>query len=264
MRKGAATVVAGSLVILGAVAVTNRATFGFTGITPSFGFHLSTKTTPFLERLPERYAAAREILIEERDAELVKRGGPHSGTQAVWSVRDELSAATGLSTVELSKYLVRMNATLIMAAPLEYLQEVARSLATYWLPAPGPLAGLGSRPLRWLAAAVHLLVVCVLFLELAVLGGGALLAATRRRAAGRAAVPIGAPARSLAVAAWSLALAIVAYTMAISCLIDIGEPRQRKPTDLLIVFLCVIGLHLWGRAITPGGRAESSPTVPRG
>jgi hypothetical protein len=264
MRKAAVTLVAGSLVILGAVAAYNRATFGFTGITPSFGFHLSTKTTPFLERLPERYAAVREILIRERDAELVKRGGPHSGTQAVWSVREELSAATGLSTVELSKYLVRMNATLIMAAPLEYLQEVARSLATYWLPAPGPLAALGSRVLRWCAAAVHLLVVGVLFLELAVLGGGALLAATRRIAAGRAAVPIGGPASRLALGAWSLALAIVAYTMAISCVIDIGEPRQRKPTDLLILFLCVMGLHLWARAITPGGRAESSPTAPRG
>ena len=264
MRKAAVTLLLGSLVVLGAVAADNRARFGFTGITPSFGFHLSTKTTPFLERLPERYAAVREILIRERDVELVQRGGPHSGTQAVWSVRDELSAATGLSTVELSKYLVRMNATLIMAAPLEYLQEVARSMATYWLPAPGPLAALNSRVLRWLAAAVHLLVVGVLFLELAALGGGALLAATRRIAAGRGAIPIGTPGGGIATGAWALALTIVAYTMAISCLIDIGEPRQRKPTDLLILFLCVLGVHLWTQAVTPVGRAESSPTVPRG
>ena len=48
------------------------------------------------------------------------------------------------------------------------------------------------------------------------------------------------------------------YTMIISCVIDIGEVRQRRATDLLIIFMCVLGAHLWRQSLTTDARASSS------
>jgi hypothetical protein len=142
-RAGTA-LLAGTLLIVGAVSVANYVRFDYFGLTPMSGFHLSTKTMPFVERLPDRYATVREILIRERDSELTKRGGLHTGSQAVWAVRPQLQAATGLSQPQLSAYLFKMNIELIGRAPVEYLQEVMRSASGYWFPAAGPLANMSS------------------------------------------------------------------------------------------------------------------------
>jgi hypothetical protein len=57
--------------------------------------------------------------------------------------------------------------------------------------------------------------------------------------------------------AWLLSAAIVLYTMLLSCFLDIGEPRQRRPTDVLLLFMCFIGAHVWARirkdVTSPGG-----------
>ena len=228
-------------VIVGGYAVANSARFGWFGVTPSLGFHLSTKTIGFVERLPEEYAGVREILVRARDAELVKRGGTHTGTQAIWSARDELREATGLSEPELSSFLVRMNLVLIRRAPIEYLQDVARSCAVYWFPAAGRLAAMDSAMLRWLWIALHGALVLILALELAVVAGLASISAVLRR------VPASRAwhANRHQLFTFGLALAIVFYTMALSCFLDIGEPRQRRPTDALFVTACVLGLAIW-------------------
>ena len=44
-----------------------------------------------------------------------------------------------------------------------------------------------------------------------------------------------------------LAGAIFLYTLLLSCFLDIGEPRQRRPTDVLLLFMCFVGMHLWVR-----------------
>jgi hypothetical protein len=248
--KAALALVAGSLLILGSLAWLNHQRFGHFGVTSSFGFHLSTKTMLFVEQLPEEYAAAREILIRERDVQLVKRGGVHTGSQTIWSVRPELAAATGLSDQELSRYLVKMNLTLIRRAPLAYLQEVARSLAAYWFPAHGALANMGSTLLRWLWTAQHGVLVCFFFLQIAVIVGVAAFSASQRFSSGRgnlSGLTIGVNA--VQMAAYVLAGAIVFYTMVLSCVIDIGEPRQRRPTDVLVVAMCVLGAHVWRQTV---------------
>ena len=154
----AGALVLGSLVILGGLCARNLAVFGYFGVAPTFGFHLSTTTAALFERLPDDYSVARDILVRARDAQLVKPGGKHDGTQAIWHARDELTKATGLSTPELSKYLVKMNLRLIAQSPLEYLEEVGRSVPIYWFPTVGPLAAMGSSSLRWLWALLHLAV----------------------------------------------------------------------------------------------------------
>lgn len=228
----AAVLVLGSFVILGGLCVRNFTAFGYVGVAPTFGFHLSTKTTSLLERLPDEYAVARDILIRERDAQLVKPGGKHNGTQAIWHAREELSRATGLSTPQLSAYLVKMNLRLIAQSPLEYLEEVGRSFAAYWFPATGPLASMGSSTLRWLWALLHLSVVAVLIMT-----PGVILRSMPTQLSGPPHMHV----------AWLLSAAIVIYTMLLSCFLDIGEPRQRRPTDVLLLFMCFAAAHLWNR-----------------
>jgi hypothetical protein len=256
IRTGMA-LVAGSLLVLGTYAYFNHVKFGYFGLTPSLGFHLSTKTMSFVERLPDEYAEVREIFIRERNAQLVKRGGPHTGTQTIWSVRPELAAATGLSTAELSAYLLKMNLTLISRAPLEYLQEVARSLATYWFPFSGPLAGMNSSLLRWVWGLLHGALVMVLILEVAMLVALAALRLSERfaRLQRRLVAPIAATATQ--TLAFALAGGIVFYTMILSCVIDIGEPRQRRTTDALFVFMCFLGIHVWRQTLERARLAEA-------
>jgi hypothetical protein len=43
---------------------------------------------------------------------------------------------------------------------------------------------------------------------------------------------------------------IVFYTAVISCLIEFGNARYRAPTDGLIIFMLVLGLHLWRRLVS--------------
>jgi hypothetical protein len=248
VAKAAVALVAGSLVIVGTVSFVNYRKFNYAGVSPLLGFHLSTKTMTFVERLPDEYAAVREVLVRARDAELTKRGGTHSGTQAVWAAQSELSRVTGLTTPQLSAYLVRMNVALIRAAPLDYLQEVARSVATYWLPAAGPLASMQSTALRWLWALLHIAVMTVFWLEIVALAGVVLLGIGARSAgAGTTLVEVNATAHQ--ARAYLLAAVIVFYTMVLSCAIDIGEPRQRRSTDVLIVFMCFVGAHIWRQTI---------------
>ncbi len=236
----------GFAVLVGAYASFNKRRFGYFGVTFSIGFHLSTKTMGFVERLPDEHAVVREILIRERDRQLTQRGGYHTTTQTIWSVRDELQAATGLSRPKLARHLLRLNLFLIGKAPLEYLQEVARSAAVYWFPAATRPASFGARVFRWAWVALHAGVVLMLFLHLVGLAGLGLIRVSFGSAgAGGAAVLCPTALQALA---YTLAGAIVFYTMALSCLLDIGDPRQRRPTDVLIVFMCVLGAHVWHRA----------------
>jgi hypothetical protein len=241
----AATLVLGSILIVGGLSVWNLAVFGYFGVAPTFGFHLSTTTTSLFERLPDEYSVVRDILVRERDAQLVKPGGRHDGSQAIWHARDEISKATGLSTPELSAYLVKMNLRLIAQSPLEYLEEVGRSFVTYWFPAVGPLAAKGSSALRWLWGLLHLAVMMVLIMT-----AGVVFRAMPRRVPDSVYVP---------AVAYLLSAVIVIYTMLINCFLDIGEPRQRRPTDVLLVFMCFVAAHLWVRlrrtAAASGGTA---------
>jgi hypothetical protein len=254
-----AVLIAGSAAVIASAASANYARFGYFGLTPAFGFHLSTKTMTFVERLPEEYATVREILVKERDREITERGGLHTGTQTIWAARPALVEATGLSKPELAAYLVRMNLTLIRRAPIEYLQEVARSLAGYWFPAAGRLASLDSSLARWSWTLLHFAIVAAFAIQLIVLGGVTIYEASRRQVApARGGTGVALHASLASILGYFIAGTIVFYTMIISCVIDIGEVRQRRATDLLIIFMCVLGAHMWRQSLTTDARASSS------
>ena len=48
---------------------------------------------------------------------------------------------------------------------------------------------------------------------------------------------------------YGLAGTIVFYTAAISCLVEVGDPRYRVPTDGLIVFMLFLGTDLRRRLV---------------
>ena len=240
-----------SLLMLFVGAYANWVKFGFFGVNPALGFHLSTKTMSFVERLPDEYATVRDILVRERNAQLVRAGGTHTGTQAIWSARSELETVTGLPTPDLSRYLVRMNVRLIAMAPIEYLQEVAQSIAGYWFPAAGPVTTMGSRTLRWTWVLLHFALVSILFMQLVVAAGITLFYGSTCLVVPRPILVLSTtPATPEQIFAFVTAGIIVFYNMLLSCAIDIGEPRQRRPTELFLVFMCVLGAHVWHRTLT--------------
>jgi hypothetical protein len=243
--KASVVLVLGSVILLGTVAWSNARKFSYPGIVPTAGIHLSTKTMGIVERLPEEYAVVREILVRERDAQLTRRGGTHTGTQTIWSVRPEVQAATGLSKAELSGFLLRMNLTLIARAPMEYLQEVARSVSGYWFPAAGALASMDSSALRWLWAGLHAAIIGIFFLQVVAVAGVATCRAVLP--ARRGSPDLAIEATGVQISAYVLAGVIVLYTMVLSCFLDIGEVRQRRPTDVLVVFMCAVGVCVWIR-----------------
>jgi hypothetical protein len=253
----------GTMAALGPVIWVNATRFEYTGIVPTVGLHLSTKTMGFVERLPDEYAAAREILVRERDRQLIRRGGTHTGTQAIWSAREELSEATGLSGPELSSYLVRMNLTLIKRAPLEYFNEVARSFATYWFPPAGALVDMSGTPWRLVWTMLHVAVLALFFAQLVVLAGVWMLWLTRRAAGWHDAMRDMSMTRPQA-SMFLLAGTVVFYTMVLSCVVDIGEVRQRRPTDLFILFMCALGGWAWFEAArrSPRERRAAAAAAP--
>jgi hypothetical protein len=249
LRTAGAGLLLGNLLIVGAFAEFNEWKFGFFGIVPTLGFNLTTKTILFVEQLPEQYATLREVLIREREAELVRRGGFHDGSQTVWNARPALTAATGLSTPNLSAYLVRADLGLIRHAPVPYLRDVARSAGTFWLPADGVLADFHSTAARAAWLLVHGSVVVIWWLQIAALAGAIVFDLSRRICSGGPYPPLlkQLSASPTAATGYLVAAFLVFYTMAITCLIDIGEPRQRRPTDLLTLFMCALGVHVWTR-----------------
>ena len=42
-----------------------------------------------------------------------------------------------------------------------------------------------------------------------------------------------------------IAIAIIIYTMLVSVGADVGNPRHRAPTELLIFFVVALGIHFW-------------------
>jgi hypothetical protein len=119
---------------------------------------------------------------------------------------------------------------------------------------------MGLSPLRWTWISLHVLLSIAFFAQLTALAGFALLALAISDARGYAAA-LWARSRITThqAFAFGLAVAIVFYTMAVTCLVDIGEPRQRRSTDALFVFACVLGIGLWRNARAALNRDPSSP-----
>lgn len=244
--KASAILIGWSALLVGGYALMNYLKFGYFGITHLLGFHLTTRTIRYIERLPDQYATVRDILIKHRDAQLVRPHSSHTGYMSIWSAIPELKQATGLSEPQLSRYLLHINLLLIRKAPLNYLHEVFWALSTYCFPSAGELANMNSKVVQLIWVTIHFF---TLGISITVTIGlfGVFLYIVCRRFLGlslsfstQKVKPIG-----LSILSFLLSGTVVIYTALVSCLVEEGEPRVRTPTDALIVFMIFAGARIW-------------------
>jgi hypothetical protein len=203
--------------------------------------------------LPDEYATVREVLIKARDADLIARGGSHTGYEYMSNpdLIQELSDITGLQRPQLAKYLTRINLLLIRKAPLQYLYNVSSAFAYYWFPSSTMLANMNSRFIQLLWGAIHFCLIGIFALTLAVFIGGLPYMMTHKRFAARSdsALLKELTLSQLQGYVYILAGTIVIYTALISSLFETGEPRYRVPTDGLIALLAFLGTDLYRRSL---------------
>lgn len=235
---GGAVVCAALVIVVTSVSAYNRAHFGFTGLSPLLGLTLSHKTPRLLETLPSDYDGVREILIRHRDADLVDPRGDHLGYAYVYRAIPELEQATGLRGAELSGYLVRMNLALIARHPMEYLDEVGRSLLWYASPGVTSAGGFGSTALRAMGNVLRALVNGAFVLALMLLAGPVAMRCLREPPPmRRMAAPTPTDTRLLAAASF---LALIGGSALLSSALTAAVWRLRVPVDLmLLAFVCL-------------------------
>jgi hypothetical protein len=242
--------ISGSILIIGGYAFFNYRSFGYFGITAKLGLSLTQKTVHVIERLPDEYAATREVLIRQRNVDLLASGGTSLGY--ISNVVPELTRITGFDMVRLSNYMLKLNLLLIQKAPLNYLREVVWAFGSYSFPSSTTLANFDSRPVQFVWGALHFFLMAAFACTLIVLVGAAIyISKCKRFVKQRNNIILNSERRLVHAQAFSYGLAgtIVIYTAAISCFIDAGDARHRVPTDVIIVFMVFLGTHLWHRLV---------------
>jgi hypothetical protein len=251
LGRAAASVMLTSLLFVGGYTAFNYVKFGFPGVTPMLGFHLGTKTVRVLERIPERDAAVKAVLLRHRDGHLVQPNSSHTGYMYVWSSVPDLQQATGMDLPELSRYLQQIHLRLIAGAPLEYAMEVLRAACSYWFPSITAVGAMDSRVLQLVWSMVHLGLIAVFLLQLVLLAGSTAYLAARRQAIGFT---------GLELLAYSMAGTLILYTMLVSILVESGVSRVRTPADIFLVAMTAIGIRIWLRQVHR--EAPAAPAVP--
>jgi hypothetical protein len=220
-----------SSAIIGAFCLFNWVKFDYFAITPALGWNLCTKTAGYIERAPK--SPLRDQLVERRNKSLVE-GASHSGSQYIYGFEHDVARVTGLDGVPLAKYMLAYNKKLILGSPLYYLVSVGAALTGYWLPALGMICNANSRLLQGVWTLMHFGLMAAFFLQLLAIVGTALTTGLAQM-----------PAR-LKFVYW-MAVIMIFYTMALTCLLDVGNPRCRVPTDGLLVVATLIGFEMWKR-----------------
>jgi len=249
VRRASLILVIGTIAIVTVYSLMNFAKFGYPGVTPLLGYNLSTRTVRFIERLPEKgkYAEVRAALIKIRDEHLVQPNSSHTGYQYIWDAQPELEKITGLKDPQLSNYLTQMNLTLISKAPMEYLQDVAWAAGSYWFPSTRGLANMNSTIVQLGWAALHFVFLGFFTLQLFLFMGIELFKKSRGFVARRHGHKWTEPEfglRSVQVMAYVFAGIMVFYTMALTCFLDVGQPRQRTSTEAIFIFMVFLGALL--------------------
>ena len=260
--KGGVSLVLGSILVLGGYAYLNYKTFGYFGVSPKLGLSLSTKTWRVVERLPDRYAPIRGVLITARDSQLVEVSD-HDGSMSVWAAVPGLMRVTGLDFADLSTYMFKVNLRLIVDAPLHYLREIIWAFGSYLFPSSTMLANFDSRIVQSLWTVLHVTILAGFMLSLVLVFGGVVFLKACGQFGSAHPGTLRLQFRSIESHAttYGLAATIVFYTAVVSCLIEVGDPRYRVCTDSLIVFMIFLGTRLWRQLLAlvnsiVAGRAE--------
>jgi hypothetical protein len=231
--KNAVALILPALLLLGGLTVHNRTRFGYSGLTYLLGHHLGTRTVPLYEEIPD--PQVRDVMVSTRNAAYPRRN-PYWTT---WYTRADLMRIKGLSPVHLAGYMEKIHLRLILTHPLAYLEEATRAFVHFW--SPELPAQTNRSVVIHLISAVTQVLVCAAFWLSIILWAG--LSMGRLFLAAPEWLPRG-NARLL----YGAAVAVVAYTAALSSALDIGEPRYRGPADLLILFVPLATAHFMAAA----------------
>ena len=206
---------------------------------------LATRTVSVLERIPDEYGVEREIMIAARNRDLIRRGSSHQGDQYYFSIESDLMAATGLQRAEFERRIMKIYVLLILNAPMTYLMEVLHSCTTFWFPWAYKLSGSGTSLVRLFWSGLSGAWIGFFLVQVVVLTGASLLALLRWLRTSRQTFRfnhMGIPDRDIAI--YLIGIAIIFYTMVISCTLNIGEGRYRAPLDPILICLSFIGARI--------------------
>lgn len=223
--RGVALVTMPAVLAVGALITFNAVRFDSPSMTPMTAWHLSTRTSGYVEDLPASEEPARSALIRSRNERLLNHE-EHRATDYAFRLRDDLRGITGMDDRELDRYMLRLDLMLISGNPFGYLGAVLDALVLHIGFNSNGAAFAGSPFLGQLTMGVHWVLVTVSAVALVGLAGLALAGRFRDRR--------GSPVLMAAV--------IVVWSAAVACATEIGAPRVRSPTDPLIVLLVVVGL----------------------
>ncbi len=244
--KAGVVLISWSALLVGGYALMNYLKFGYFGVTHYLGFHLTTRTIRYIEKLPDQYAVVRDILIKHRDAHLIRPHSSHTGYMSIWSAIPELKQATGLSEPQLSRYLLHINLLLIRKAPLHYLHEVFWALSTYCFPSVTELASMNSWTIQLIWVIVHFFTLSIFIaITIGLLGVFFYIICRRFLSLSQSFATQEVKSISMSILSFLLSGTVVIYTALVSCLIEEGEPRVRTPTDALLVFMIFVGAYMW-------------------
>lgn len=223
LRTTAAVLVPAALCI-GALVGVHGVRFGEVSLTPLTGWYLGSRTSGYVERLPERFEPARSILVAERDRQLLL-GGEVDAPNYSFAVREELEQALGMNRSELDRYMLELNLYLLVRHPFEYQAAVTESIANYLAVDSQPAVSRLPVPVAWTVAVLHLGVAVAFLVQLMVVPGLALVGRLRRYDA----------------AVWAYSMAVPFSVMLVSVMTETGTPRLRTPTEPLLVAALILG-----------------------
>ncbi len=209
----------------------NAFRFNYPGLTYGIGFHFGTRIPSLFPYIPD--ASVRKILLDKRN-EMFAREANYYWT--VWQSRPALREKLGMSEVQLANYMLRLEMSLVLHHPVIYIQQVARTLSTYWF--PYHTDDLAFHPLvKPLSYGLQFVVTGLFFAGQFVIWGTLLASKILR---------LRRPMRTEPLFAFSLATSAVFYVALVSCAVDWGEARYRSVTELLAILSVVLAANwLW-------------------
>jgi hypothetical protein len=245
--------VAISMAGLGLYSAANYVRFGYFGTSIFPAYAISHKVVGVLEFLPDRDAEIRRILVRHRNELMADPSSDHTGQNYIYRALPELTVLYHGDKVQALRKVQELSIGLIKAKPMSYLNECAKSIGGYWLPNEGPLS-VSTRATRIIWDVAQLSIVGLFFLQAAALTGAALFWLPRHR---RRHPSFAGTGLALPICAYTIASALIWYTMFISCFAAIGLARYRMPTDMLILFVTLLGFNLWRSLLTAAGPAAN-------
>ena len=233
-----------AVLFVGGLLFYNRQAFGFSGLTPLAGYNLATRTSHALELIPDKYAEAREIMIRYRNETVSTephQTNPIGYTRYIWAAVPELKQTLGMNDLELAEFLTSLNTDLIRRAPNLYMEEVGIAVGNYIQPfSPGRELVTGVTLL--LMSAFHLVKLVFVLAMIGVAVGAFLVYLTAGKGV-RDFVCVRLSdfdrVKFIGIVLWVM---LSIYNMVISVAMDVGSPRQRLPTDMMLILAAVVTL----------------------